>query len=510
MTRKRRHMAWAKIVTSVLSLAFLPNTFAAAYLHPSLASDISNGEPVPESQADNITHPEGYTGSGGQVMVNVCVTPDSADQQNMLIPTQNAIRTWNALEPNTGNYQGNGSGVSGFDFESVLLHELGHCVGLDHVNLASESGVSSANRDYSRSTNGVNDSFDLNPGVDGVRGSADDIRGDDVNLNWFRKSNNDPFTVAEIVDSSTYSISLADLPAGDSYVANADRDVATLLGYPNSEAVMQQGTPGGEAQRLLGHDDVAGIRLAMSGVDEIQGTTDDYTLKLNYLGVSGSNDCDINIKIDPQESSFAFCSVGFLNIAAGHRRLFLTSITMGGNVNWFFNQVSNAPDTDNDLILDSIENATCTDVADADTDDDGISDGAEDANQNGVLDSGETDPCNPDTDGDLIQDGTESGVTVGLTDTNANIFVPDADPGSTTSPLLGDTDGDTYSDGEEDVNFDGKIDPGESDPNDIASVPLQTTVVPWWPLGSQLLSVLLVIGLIIRWGFGKPSDRRHS
>ena len=478
---------------------------AAAYLHP-----FQSGEPVPENDPSNITHPEGYRGDGGELVVNVCIRPTSQDQQDMLVPTENAIRTWNALVPTTNNYQISGSGVVGFDYESVLLHELGHCVGLDHVNLASESGVGSANQDYSRSGNGANNSFNLNAGTDGVRGSADDIRGDDINLNWFRKSNNDPFTIDSVVDSTTYSISLGDLPAGDNFVANADRDVATLLGYGNTEAVMQQGTPTQEAQRTLGHDDVAGIRLAMSGLDEIQGTADDYTLRLNFLGVSSSSACDINITIDPQESSFAYCSVGFGNQGEGHRRLLFTSIQMGGNVNWYFNQVSNAADSDGDLIPDTIENATCTDVADADTDDDGLSDGAEDANQNGVVDSGETDPCKADTDGDLIQDGTESGVTVGLADTNANIFVPDADPDSTTSPLLGDTDGDTYTDGEEDVNFDGKIDPGESDPNDIASVPIQTTVVPWWPLGSQLLSVLLVIGLIIRWGFGKPSDRRHS
>jgi hypothetical protein len=64
-------------------------------------------------------------------------------------------------------------------------------------------------------------------------------------------------------------------------------------------------------------------------------------------------------------------------------------------------------DTDGDGLPDNLENSWCTDPNDADTDNDGIIDGVEDANHNGVVDSGETNPCNIDTDGDGIQDGTE-------------------------------------------------------------------------------------------------------
>ena len=127
-----------------------------------------------------------------------------------------------------------------------------------------------------------------------------------------------------------------------------------------------------------------------------------------------------------------------------------------------------APDPDHDGIPTSIEQTTCTDPNDGDTDDDGILDGAEDVNHNGVVDSGETDPCNPDTDGDGIQDGTELGVTsehIGP-DTDTGIFQPDLDPTTFTDPLSIDTDNDTLNDGQEDANHNGRVDGGETDPND--------------------------------------------
>lgn len=134
-------------------------------------------------------------------------------------------------------------------------------------------------------------------------------------------------------------------------------------------------------------------------------------------------------------------------------------------------------DSDNDGLPDSLELAGCTDPNDADTDDDGIIDGVEDANQNGQVDTGETDPCNIDSDDDGIQDGTELGYTtedIGP-DTDTNIFIPDADPSTTTDPLNNDTDNDGLLDGEEDTNHNGRVDPGETDPN----VPSSNTILPF-------------------------------
>lgn len=103
----------------------------------------------------------------------------------------------------------------------------------------------------------------------------------------------------------------------------------------------------------------------------------------------------------------------------------------------------------------------------------------EDANHNGLVDSNETDPNEIDTDGDGIQDGTEMGlrlIDVGP-DTNTGLFQPDLDPATTTDPLNADTDGDGLTDGEEDLNRNGRVDAGETDPNER-----DIRAMPWIPL----------------------------
>lgn len=122
-------------------------------------------------------------------------------------------------------------------------------------------------------------------------------------------------------------------------------------------------------------------------------------------------------------------------------------------------------DTDTDLVPDEVEVATGTDPSSDDSDGDGLLDGTEDADQDGVLDPGETDPRLLDTDGDGLSDGVESGLTAPEgNDTNAATFRADSDPSTTTDPTNPDTDGDGLLDGEEDANHNGRLDPGESSP----------------------------------------------
>ncbi|CAM3926278.1 VWA domain-containing protein [Corallococcus sp. ZKHCc1 1396] len=160
------------------------------------------------------------------------------------------------------------------------------------------------------------------------------------------------------------------------------------------------------------------------------------------------------------------------------------------------------PDTDFDGIPDAVEDATGTDKTKSDTDGDGVADGVEDENKNGRVDSGETDPrltdtdcdglqdgagrnnflgedpnsngkvdpgetdpTNPDTDGDGLSDGVERGVATGAAPRTNCGYKGDADPTTTTNPTKPDNDGDGIPDGAEDSDQNGRVDPGELNPN---------------------------------------------
>jgi len=100
-----------------------------------------------------------------------------------------------------------------------------------------------------------------------------------------------------------------------------------------------------------------------------------------------------------------------------------------------------------------------------DSDCDGLTDAEEFANQYpGGL---KTNPGRRDTDGDGIRDGVEVGRTTSVN--AACSFRPDTDPNSRTSPVKADTDGDGLEDGLEDLNRNGRRDPGETDPNALDS-----------------------------------------
>jgi len=338
-------VASALVFFTVVGLT--PSVHAGAYIFAGEANGL-----------DVITHPQGYFGTQTSLNVEVCISPssnvpDNATSLNDVAQSiRNNIDIWNQLQPIVGNVllgSNNDLGATEIDFESVALHELGHCIGLAHVNAASESGLGGSNQNYTKATNGMNNMFNINPGPDGVRGTFDDQRGDDDNLHWFRTDTNDPgaLPLPVPVDAMTYDRDESMLPVGHDFAANLDRTVAGTLGHPNTstvktEAVMQQGTFSNEDQRRTSADGVATVLLAMSGFDETAGTADDYVINLSYGGISNASSCDISLAFEPSASvGLAFCSttgnfiVGF---GSDHVRIGSAFMRFGEDFNWFFNQ----------------------------------------------------------------------------------------------------------------------------------------------------------------------------
>ncbi len=146
----------------------------------------------------------------------------------------------------------------------------------------------------------------------------------------------------------------------------------------------------------------------------------------------------------------------------------------------------NNPDTDDDGLLDGEEVENGANPLDADSDDDGLIDGEEGracptcdpAPFSDIDADGLAAVLDPDSDGDGLFDGLELGITEPVpartidgfasagTDVSVGSFTPDADPTTTTNPANPDTDGDGLLDGQEDQNRNGRVDPGETDPND--------------------------------------------
>ena len=107
---------------------------------------------------------------------------------------------------------------------------------------------------------------------------------------------------------------------------------------------MNQGSGNGEIQRTLAADDVAAIRYGFSGVDETEGTADDYDLVLNYVGVSST--ADIVIKFDNSETGFAVSQNGGTFVGPDHVTLGSSRIFFNTNFQWFFNQTLSVADND--------------------------------------------------------------------------------------------------------------------------------------------------------------------
>ena len=152
--------------------------------------------------------------------------------------------------------------------------------------------------------------------------------------------------------------------------------------------------------------------------------------------------------------------------------------------------VADLADSDGDGLDDGVEDSNCNGILDAgetdprvsDSDEDGLADGVEDANANGMLDEGETDPRAADTDSDGVHDDVEvsvecldprnadsdgDGLNDGVEDINANgTYEPQVQE---TNPCDADSDADGLADGCEDADGNGQVGAEETDPRNVDS-----------------------------------------
>lgn len=295
------------------------------------------------TDADSIVHTYLYVGAGGQRTVNVCLDPDFSDIELAEPAIERAIATWNDLLPETENLDQETVPSNLADFETVVLHELGHCAfGLGHPNLGFRiADPDGTNIFFTNAEVGQDGFFNFDPN-DVTPGSSDDLRGDDVNRMWFNTFDNNPFVFAGPIDGSSYSNDLSNLPKGDSFAANPNRFVGASLSIPffDTEAVMTAVAFFGESRLTLMADDVAIVRLAQTGVDSTAGNADDYTILLEYQGrTNDSSQCDVILETDPALDLPAICDVDGISIGSNHFRLAgdgIIRLAPPSAVSWFY------------------------------------------------------------------------------------------------------------------------------------------------------------------------------
>jgi Tol biopolymer transport system component len=327
----RVSLLYPALLAALCAPLFCPQARAGAYI----AAD--------ETSPDVRSHARNFNGLGGELEpIRVCVDVEvnSALAIQAEPAVRNVIATFNRFRSLAHHTLASGAAAdvpaNKYDFESTLLHEMLHAHGVAHPNHADESGLNGNAYYGTKSAIGPNNLWNQDAGADGVHGSADDVRGDDINLHWYQRGVNNPGLLPAVIDETTMARAPGALPAGHSFAANANRQVLAGLGFAEAEAAAVQGARAGEAQRHLQHDDIATLRLARAGLDGIEGSSDDYRSQLVYVGRYSNPQgeaCQIAVRFD-SSTSFASSSIGSYRITPNHWGILSARLRFNAAVNW--------------------------------------------------------------------------------------------------------------------------------------------------------------------------------
>lgn len=344
-------------------LRLRPAKLAALIVATFLASSVQAGVFLNDS-AGKVTHAGGYTGTGGERVVNVCLDPGAmpANGGDPAQATRNAIAEFNRFQAQLGNVtSAAGAGVpfNQVDYQSILMHELGHCTGLDHNVLGpAEVGCSLGSMGTCNNsptlfyTNTFPNIGLTNPGADGARATGDDVR-TVANRHWYRAGVNNPFLEPATADRTTHGQS-GSLPAGDLFAEAATSYSPCSAGSATSNTSAANGQPAtsdvmfpvlciNNVVRDLAPNDRTSFRIARAGLDGVAGNADDYTVRLNYLGTTQTG-CDLQIRFPAGNGGF-FCSTSLLVLGNGDESTGDNNpnapagvISLQRETTWFFNQ----------------------------------------------------------------------------------------------------------------------------------------------------------------------------
>lgn len=351
------------------ALSFLrPKALATALVATLVMATSTHAGVFLNGTAGKVTHGGAYTGSSGERVVDVCLDPTALPMVGD--PTQataNVVAEFNRFQGQLGNVTNAaaaGVPVGQVDYQSILLHEMGHCVGLDHNVLGpSEVGCSvgmAGTCNNSPTIFFTNTFIPGNPGsigvtsagADGARATGDDVRST-ANRHWFRAGVNNPFVEPATADRTTH-VQSGSLPFGDlfaeaatsyapcPFAGTATSNTSAANGQPATSDIMFPVLCTNNVVRDLAPNDRTTFRIARAGLDGVAANGDDYTVRLNFQGTNQTG-CDIQIRF-PAGGGFS-CAVDLSVFPNGDHAVaddgdadqFAGVINLQRETTWFFN-----------------------------------------------------------------------------------------------------------------------------------------------------------------------------